>query len=78
LDARKAVWLPPAHDGREPCYEKKTISVYSVPAKNLDRWLTANSIEGDFTVVGTTLLNRYFREYYLEHGQGGTHRSPDP
>jgi hypothetical protein len=58
-------------DGRP--YEEKTISVYSVPAKNLDGWLTANGIDGDFTVVDTALLNRYFREYYLEHGQGGTH-----
>jgi len=58
-------------DGRP--YEEKTISVYSVPAKNLDGWLTANSVEGDFTAVDTALLNRYFREYYLEHGQGGTH-----
>ena len=35
--------------------------------------MTANGIDGDFTVVDTALLNRYFREYYLEHGQGGTH-----
>ena len=38
-------------DGRP--YEEKTISVYSVPAKNLDGWLTANGIDGDFTVAGT-------------------------
>jgi integrase/recombinase XerD len=54
-------------------YEEKTISVYSVPPKNLDGWLTANGIEGDFTVADTPLLNRYFRAYYLEHSQGGTH-----
>jgi site-specific recombinase XerD len=24
-------------------------------------------------VADTATLNRYFREYYLEHGQGGTH-----
>src|ERR1700729_2030222 len=47
-------------DGRP--YEEKTISVYSVPAKNLDGWLTANSIDGDFSVAGTARLNRYFRE----------------
>jgi integrase/recombinase XerD len=58
-------------DGRP--YEEKTISVYSVPAKNLDGWLTANGIEGDFMVIDPPLLNRYFREYYLEHVQGGTH-----
>lgn len=54
-------------------YEEKTINAYVAPGKNLDAWLTANGIGGDFTVADTTLLNRYFREYYLEHGQGGTH-----
>jgi integrase/recombinase XerD len=58
-------------DGRP--YEEKTISNYIGPGKNLDRWMTASGIDGDFTVADTALLNRYFREYYLEHGQGGTH-----
>jgi site-specific recombinase XerD len=58
-------------DGRP--FEEKTITAYSDPVKSLDRWMTANGIDGDFTVVDTALLNRYFREYYLEHGQGGTH-----
>lgn len=58
-------------DGRP--YEQKTITAYSDPAKSLDRWMTANAIHGDFTVVDTATLNRYFREYYLNHGQGGTH-----
>ncbi len=58
-------------DGRP--YEEKTINAYSAPGKNLDAWLTAQGIDGDLTAVDTALLNRYFREYYLEHGQGGTH-----
>jgi site-specific recombinase XerD len=35
--------------------------------------MTSQGVEGDFTGADTGLLNRYFREYYLEHGQGGTH-----
>ncbi len=35
--------------------------------------MTANSMDGDFTAVDTAMLNRYFREYYQAHGQGGTH-----
>ena len=35
--------------------------------------MTASGISGDFTVVDTAMLNRYFREYFLDHGQGGTH-----
>jgi integrase len=58
-------------DGRP--YEEKTIVVYLGPVKNLDAWMTANGIEGDFTEADAVTLNRYFREYYLEHGQGGTH-----
>ena len=27
----------------------------------------------DFTAIDTALLNRYFHEYYRQHGQGGTH-----
>ena len=58
-------------DGRP--YEEKTINAYVAPGRHLDKWLAANGIDGDFTVTGTALLNRYFREYYLERGQGGTH-----
>ena len=41
--------------------------------KNLHRWTTAGKTDGDFTAAGTALLNRYIRDYYLHHGQGGTH-----
>ena len=58
-------------DGRP--FEEKTIAVYCAPARNLDRWMTANKIDGDFTAADTALLNRYFRDYYLQHGQGRTH-----
>ena len=58
-------------DGRP--YEDATINAYVFPAKALDAWMTANSLDGDFTTVDTTMLNRYFREYYQAHGQGGTH-----
>jgi hypothetical protein len=60
-----------SRDGRP--YEEKTIEAYLAPAKNLDKWLEAGGTEGDFTVADVRLLNRYFRDYYLKHGQGGTH-----
>lgn len=53
-------------------YAEITISTYVYPAKGLDAWMTTNGITGDFTVVDTAMLNRYFRDYYREHGQGGT------
>ena len=60
-------------DGRP--YEEKTIENYAGPCRNLDTWMTANGIDGDFTVLDAATLNRYFRQYYLEHGQGGRTRS---
>ena len=59
-------------DGRP--YEEKTIEAYLIPCRNLDKWLTARGIEDDFTVADTALLNRYFREYFLEHGRAGRTR----
>ena len=53
-------------------FEEKTVIAYSDPVKSLDKWMTANGIDGDYDVADTALLNQFFREY-LEHGQGGTH-----
>ena len=41
-------------DGRP--YEEATINAYVDPAKALDAWMTANSLDGDFTTVDTALL----------------------
>jgi site-specific recombinase XerD len=35
--------------------------------------MTAQGIDGDFTVCDTAMLNRFFRDYFAERGQGGTH-----
>ena len=60
-----------SRDGRP--YEEATINAYVSPGKTLDAWLAAEGTDGDFTSCDTATLNRFFREYYLEHGQGGTH-----
>jgi Bifunctional DNA primase/polymerase, N-terminal len=54
-------------------FEEKTITAYSDPVKSLDKWMTAKEMDGDFDAVDTALLNKFFREYYLVRGQGGTH-----
>lgn len=51
----------------------KTIAVYCNLAKNPGRWMTPSKIDSDFTTADTALLNRYCRDYYPHHGQGGTH-----
>jgi len=60
-----------SRDGRP--YEEKTIVNYVGPGKNVDAWMTGNGVVGDFSVLDVPTLNRYFRDYYLKHGQGGTH-----
>ena len=35
--------------------------------------MTAEGIDGDFTVADTAMLNRFLRDYFRQHGQGGTH-----
>ena len=51
-------------DGRP--YEEKTISNFVGPGKNLDAWMTAIGLDGDFTVLDVATLNRYFRECYAD------------
>jgi hypothetical protein len=63
-----------SRDGRP--YEEATVNAYVSPGKTLDAWLAAEGIDRDFTACDAATLNRFFREYYLEHGQGGrTHSS---
>lgn len=54
-------------------YEDKTVANYFLAGKALDTWLTAQGIDGDFTVCDTIMLNRFFRDYDAKRGQGGTH-----
>lgn len=53
-------------------YEETTVENYVYVGRALDAWMTANGTEGDFTVCDTVMLNRFFRGYFREHGQGGT------
>jgi integrase/recombinase XerD len=54
-------------------YEETTVENYVYAGRALDAWMTAQGIEGDFTVCDTVMLNRFLRGYFTEHGQGGTH-----
>lgn len=41
-------------------------------SRALDSWMSAAGIDGDFAVVDSAMLNRFFRDYFSQHGQGGT------
>jgi hypothetical protein len=45
-----------------------TINAYVSPARHLDGWMGKQGTGSDFTAIDTALLNRYFREYYRQHG----------
>ncbi len=54
-------------------YEDATVENYVFAARALNRCMTAEGIDGDFTVADTAMLNRFLRDYFRQHGQGGTH-----
>src|SRR5580704_4568346 len=49
-------------------YEEATINAYISPARHLDGWMGKQGTGSAFTTIDTALLNRYFREYYRQHG----------
>ncbi|MET8975893.1 tyrosine-type recombinase/integrase [Streptomyces sp. NPDC004539] len=53
-------------------YQEKTVRSYVESVRALDRWMTAEGMEGDYLSVDTTTLNLFFRAYHQEHEQGGT------
>ena len=54
-------------------YEEATVENYVFAARALDRWMSAKGIDGDFTAADTAMLNHFLRDYFRQHGQGGTH-----
>jgi site-specific recombinase XerD len=59
-----------SRDGRP--FQPATVSTYVFAGRALDRWMTAAEVKGDFTEADTPMLNRFFRDYFRQHGQGGT------
>ena len=57
---------------RKRPYQEHTITDYTDAGRTLNRWMTAESIDGDFTACDTVMLNRFFAGYLEGHTQGGT------
>jgi site-specific recombinase XerC len=66
-------WLRSRTNQEKRPFQEDTILAYAKAARALDAWMTRKKIDGDFTACDAATLNRFFREYYLERGQGGTH-----
>ncbi|MFI2504569.1 tyrosine-type recombinase/integrase [Streptomyces sp. NPDC018972] len=53
-------------------YQEKTVTAYTKAVKAVAQWMDRQDMPGDFTVLDTRTLNRFFRAYYATHDRGGT------
>jgi hypothetical protein len=67
-----AAWLREQTNKFDRPFQEHTITNYTDAARTLDRWMTAEKIDEDFTVCDTAMLNRFFARYLKTHTQGGT------
>jgi site-specific recombinase XerD len=65
-------WLWSRTNKHHRPFQPDTVSSYTETARVLDRWMTQQGIDCDFTACDTALLNRFFADYITTHGQGGT------
>ncbi len=67
-----ADWLRSVTNKHSRPFQEGTIRDYAETARVLDRWMSSQGNDGDFTACDTALLNRFFADYFAGHGQGGT------
>jgi site-specific recombinase XerD len=65
-------WLRSRTNQEKRPFHEETVVAYAKAARALDAWMTAQGVEGDFTVCDTGMLNRFFRDYNAAHSRGGT------
>jgi integrase/recombinase XerD len=67
-----AAWLREQTNKFDRPFQEHTITNYTDAARTLDRWMTAEKVDEDFTACDTAMLNRFFARYLKTHSQGGT------
>ena len=55
-----AVWLRSRTNRHNRPFQEATVAAYADAARSLDRWMTSQEIDGDFTTCDAGLLNRFF------------------
>lgn len=65
-------WLRTQTNKNKVPFQERAIDSYAETARVLDRWMTEDGIDGDFTACDTALLNQFFAAYRATHTQGGT------
>jgi hypothetical protein len=53
-------------------FQAHTITNYMDAAKVLNRWMTEQKVDGDFTACDPVMLNKFFADYLKTYTQGGT------
>jgi site-specific recombinase XerD len=66
-----ADWLRSRTNRSKRPFQEATIAAYTDAARSLDRWMTAQDIDGDFAACDTPMLNRFFTGWVTRHGQAG-------
>lgn len=65
-------WLSGQTNKQDRPFQAHTITNYTDAARALDRWMTAEKLDEDFTACDTVVLNKFFAGYLKTHTQGGT------
>jgi site-specific recombinase XerD len=66
-----AAWLRYRTNRHKRPFQEATIAAYADAARSLDRWMTDQEIDGDFTACDPGMLNRFFAGRVAGHGQAG-------
>jgi hypothetical protein len=66
------MWLQSRTNKHHRPFQHDTVLACTETARVLDRWMSEQDIDGDFTACDTPLPNRFFADYITSHGQGGT------
>jgi site-specific recombinase XerD len=65
-------WLRSATNKHGRPFQEGTVRDYTETARVLNRWMTEQDHDGDFTACDDALLNTFFADYFAAHGQSGT------
>jgi hypothetical protein len=64
-------WLRARTNKHHRPFQEATVAAYADAARSLDRWMTGEEIDGDFTACDTAMLNRFFTSRVADRGQQG-------
>jgi transposase InsO family protein len=65
-------WLRSATTKHGRPFQAGTVRDYAETARVLNRWMTGQGHDGDFTACDPALLNTFFAAYFAAHGRSGT------